>query len=96
MQSRVLHSSHPCEHCSRTFVDEAALQRHSEKIHSSTSVADYLSTDKTYTCDLCKKAFYYVVNLKKHHWLIHQRPKKLVEVIESIGPLDPRTIRSVS
>ena len=77
-------------------MDEAALQLHKKRIHLATSVADYLRTDKTYTCDLCKKTFYYVVNLKKHHWLIHQRPKKPVEVIKSIGPLDPRTIRSVS
>ena len=77
-------------------MDEAALQRHSKKIHSATSVADYLRTDKAYTCDLCKKTFYYVVNLKKHHWLIHQRPKKPVEVVETLGPLDQSAIRMVS
>ena len=77
-------------------MDEAALQTHKKRIHMATSVADYLRTDKTYTCDLCKKTFLYVVNLKKHHWLIHERPKKPVEVLESIGPLDRSTIRSVS
>ena len=92
----MLHSEHPCDQCGRAFVDETALQLHKKRIHLATSVADYLRTDKTYTCDLCKKTFYYVVNLKKHHWLIHQRPKKPVEVVESIGPLDPSTIRLVS
>ena len=77
-------------------MDETALHAHKKRIHMSTSVADYLRTDKIYTCDLCKKTFYYVVNLKKHHWLIHQRPKKPVEVVENIGPLDRSAIRSVS
>ncbi len=40
--SRVLRSDHGCDMCDRSFVDEAGLKMHKERLHLATKVVDYL------------------------------------------------------
>ena len=61
-----------CEECGRRFEDEKGLKSHTETVHRKMEKPLL----KPFSCKFCPKTFSYLINVKRHTFLVHPNAKE--------------------